>query len=201
MELFAFDDDYVRRLRSGDRWTEEHFLSYFHELLLIKLRTRIKSMAEIEDIRQEVFVRVFRALRSNNGVRDGRKLGAYVNAICNNVMHESQRVTHRTEPLDPHHDPAGDVDIEQAFSTMETKEHVRRALASLPEKDAQLLRALFLEERDKDEICAAFGVDRDYLRVLLHRAKERFRAEYHGGDVVEISRRGETKTDPASLSD
>jgi len=37
---------------------------------------------------------------------------------------------------------------------------------------------LFLQELPKDEICRLLGVDGDYLRVLLHRAKSRFRAEY-----------------------
>jgi RNA polymerase sigma-70 factor (ECF subfamily) len=40
------------------------------------------------------------------------------------------------------------------------------------------LRAVFLDERDKDEICTELGVDRDYLRVLLHRAKASFRVMY-----------------------
>jgi RNA polymerase sigma-70 factor (ECF subfamily) len=35
-----------------------------------------------------------------------------------------------------------------------------------------------LEEKDKDEVCRQFGVDRDYLRVLLHRAKDKFRVLY-----------------------
>jgi RNA polymerase sigma-70 factor (ECF subfamily) len=40
------------------------------------------------------------------------------------------------------------------------------------------LQAVFLEERDKDEVCTELGVDRDYLRVLLHRAKGSFRTIY-----------------------
>jgi RNA polymerase sigma-70 factor (ECF subfamily) len=40
------------------------------------------------------------------------------------------------------------------------------------------LREIFLEERDKDAVCQDFGVDRDYLRVLLHRAKQAFKAVY-----------------------
>jgi len=39
----------------------------------------------------------------------------------------------------------------------------------------------FLEEKGKDEICKDFGVDREYLRVLLHRAKERFRLSFQQG--------------------
>jgi len=30
----------------------------------------------------------------------------------------------------------------------------------------RLLHEVFLEERDKDEVCRDFGVERDYLRVL-----------------------------------
>jgi RNA polymerase sigma-70 factor (ECF subfamily) len=40
------------------------------------------------------------------------------------------------------------------------------------------LRWLFFEERDKDEICRELNVDRGYLRVLLHRAKVRFRERF-----------------------
>jgi RNA polymerase sigma-70 factor (ECF subfamily) len=35
-----------------------------------------------------------------------------------------------------------------------------------------------MEEIDKDEVCRQFGVNRTYLRVLLHRAKQSFRAHY-----------------------
>jgi hypothetical protein len=35
---------------------------------------------------------------------------------------------------------------------------------------------IFFEERDKGEVCEAYGVDREYLRVLLHRAVGRVRA-------------------------
>ncbi len=37
------------------------------------------------------------------------------------------------------------------------------------------MRLVFLEEADKVEACGRLGVGEDYLRVLLHRAKTRFR--------------------------
>jgi RNA polymerase sigma-70 factor (ECF subfamily) len=55
---------------------------------------------------------------------------------------------------------------------------VRRVIGDLPPRDRDLLRALFLEEQEKSEVCARFGVEPDYLRVLLHRAKARFKALY-----------------------
>ena len=44
-----------------------------------------------------------------------------------------------------------------------------------------MLRWLFFDERDKDGICRELNVDRNYLRVLVHRAKMRFRERFTAG--------------------
>lgn len=200
MQLYEFDDDYVRRLRDGDPWTEEHFVRYFNELLLIKLRGRLRSMEAVDDARQEVFVRVMRTLRSAEGVRDGRKLGAFVNSVCNNVLLETWRSGKRADQLDDAQYaevPDKAVSVDQALVTNETRARIRRVVEQLPERDAKILRALFLEDRDKDEICGSFSVDRNYLRVLVHRAKEKFRAEYRGAEISAL--RAETSLPKPSL--
>ena len=201
MQLYSFDDDYVRRLREGDRWTEEHFLRYFNELLLIKLRSRLPSMSAVDDVRQEVFVRVFRTLRSLEGIRDGRKLGSFVNSVCNNVLSESFRSREgRESAIGEQSDVADDaLSAEEALVTGETKTQVLRVLDQLDSRDAKLLRSVFLEERDKDEICREYGVDRDYLRVLLHRAKEKFRSAFLRRAEVATMRPSETETGKPSL--
>lgn len=201
MDLYAFDDDYVRRLIEGDRWTEEHFLRYFNELLLIKLRSRLSSMQAIEDVRQDVFLRVFRKLRSPDGIRDGRKLGSFVNSVCNNVLLESYRTKGGVESLGVQHDnvAADAISVEEALLDGETAIQVRRVLDEMEPKDADLLRAIFLEERDKNEICSEYGVDRGYLRVLLHRAKEKFRSRFLGTREVGRLKTLDTETGKPSL--
>ncbi len=202
MQLYEFDDDYVRRLREADRWTEEHFVRYFNELLLIKLRSRLRSIEAIDDVRQEVFVRVLRTLRSPDGLRDGRKLGAFVNSVCNNVLLESYRAQGRSAALDSEaysHIPDSATAADEALVTGETRARVRHVLEELPAKDADILRALFFEEQDKDDICKEFQVDRNYLRVLLHRAKERFRQQYRRGAEVRPLRSAETEQGKPSL--
>lgn len=200
MQLYEFTDDYVQRLRDGEPWTEEHFVRYFNELLLIKLRHRLRAIEAVEDVRQEVFARVLRTLRSPDGLRDGRKLGAFVNAVCNNVLLETYRAGKRTEQLDDTQYaqvPDTTTAVDQALVNGETRARVRRVLEQLQPRDAMILRALFLEDRDKDDICRSFGVDRNYLRVLLHRAKEKFRGEYRGGEVAAF--RSETANRKPSL--
>jgi RNA polymerase sigma-70 factor, ECF subfamily len=175
MDLFPFDDDYIGRLRTGDRATEEHFHSYFRDLLLVKLRHRLRSMQAVDEVRQEVFVRVLARLGE---LRDARKLGAFVNSTCNLVLMEYYRAESRAESLGEEAELAMASDADASLDAARTRIRVRRVLEQLDSRDAEILRAVFLDEGDKDEICRRWGVDRSYLRVLLHRAKEKFRAQY-----------------------
>lgn len=179
-DFFTFDDEYVRRLRERERETVDHFIAYFQPLLLTKLRKHLGTHADVEDALQDVFIRVFDSLHT---VRDGRKLGAWVNGICDNVIHEKLRNPRRMVPLDENlHDlPVPIDDIVRVLENKETVATVRQVLDELEKehpKDARLLREFFLEERDKDEICRRLGVDRKYFRVLLHRAILRFAELY-----------------------
>jgi RNA polymerase sigma-70 factor, ECF subfamily len=180
VEFYTFDPSYLDRLRSSDPQTERHFVAYFSELVTIKLRTRMLAPHVIDDLRQETFARVLTALRREGGIRQPERLGAYVNSVCNNVLLEHYRSPGRETQLDEEaHDPPDHaIDLQGMLETQESAERVRRTLDQLSEKDRRLLRAIFLEEQDKDAVCRDFSVDRDYLRVLLHRAKESFKTQY-----------------------
>ena len=67
MQFQTFDEDYLRRLRDGDSQVEQHFASYFGELIQLKLRRRIRTRQLLEDIRQETLCRVLKTLRDPNG--------------------------------------------------------------------------------------------------------------------------------------
>lgn len=180
MDRYPFDCEYVARLKDGDPEVQRHFTGYFGELLVIKLRARLRSPQLIEDARQETFLRVLTTLR-RNGLEHPERLGAFVLSVCNNVLHEMFRAEKRTtdmedapEPLDERDDP------ERRYVTEQRKAQVRNVLDELSAKDRELLKQVFLEERDKDQVCRDFQVDRNYLRVLLHRARNRFRAALGG---------------------
>ncbi len=173
----SFNEDYVRRLRDGDPEIERHFTAYFGDLLAIKLRSRLRSQHSADDIRQETFLRVFHALRRKGGVEHPERLGAFVNSVCNNVLLEHYRAEGRVSPMsEDTPEPAdGSPGPELGAATEERKRWVRRILDNLPRKDQDLLRLIFFEDRDKDEVCRLYRVDRNYLRVLLYRARTRFR--------------------------
>jgi len=189
LQFTAFDAIYLERLQRGDADTEQHFAAYFGELIKLKLRSRLSPREAVEDVRQETFVRVLALVRANE-VRDPGRLGALVNSVCNNVLLEYYRARSRTDSsLDevPEHSfVSQDTSGPGLLEVREAQRVVRKILSDLPERDRQLLRAVLLEERDKDEVCTELGLSREYLRVLVHRAKRSFKSFY-------LKRFGETE--------
>ena len=180
MTFHSFDGDYIRRLTDGDPEVEAHFAGYFGDLLYLKLRARLRSRQLVEDVRQETLLRVLQTLRRKGGVDHPERFGAFVNAVCNNVMMEMSRAEWRQDQMGEHDTDTQDtsIDLDAPLISSERKQKVQQVLAEMPEKDRNLLRTIFLEERDKREVCERYHVDGDYLRVLLHRAKSRFRKIY-----------------------
>jgi RNA polymerase sigma-70 factor (ECF subfamily) len=187
LQFQAFDADYIEALRAGDIRVQEHFVCYFTDLLHLKLRSRLRSPQAVEDVRQETFARVLMAVRKEGSLRQPERLGPFVNTVCNNVLLEHYRKAGRTDSLDEEgapEPPSRGPSVLETVQARQMQQQVRSVLESLGEHDRSLLNAVFIEERDRDDVCREFGVDRDYLRVLLHRAKHVFKAAYlkGGGD-------------------
>ena len=185
MEFFTFSKEYVELLRQGDPVTEQHFVAYFEQLLRIKLRSRMLTSDKVEDLRQETFIRVIAAVRKDGGVRQPERFGAFVNSICNNVLLEHYRSSAKNQPIEEVHMDIPDkiLDLEGMLVTKQSAQQVRRILDAMPKRDRDLLRAIFLEDKEKDAVCREFGVDREYLRVLVYRAKDKFKALYEKGQI------------------
>jgi RNA polymerase sigma-70 factor (ECF subfamily) len=179
LQRCEFDAEYISRLISEEPETEQHFTGYFGQLLTLKLRSRLRSAAQVEDAKQETFVRVLRTLKQRGGLQAAESLGAFVNGVCNNVLFELYRANKRTSALGEDYDEVDDrAGADAALVAGEERSRVREALEALPQREKDLLRWLFFEERDKDEICRELQIDRNHLRVLLHRAKRQFRDRF-----------------------
>jgi RNA polymerase sigma-70 factor (ECF subfamily) len=181
LQFHSFDAKYIENLCAGNRETQEHFFGYFTELLRLKLRSKLQSPHAIEDVCQETFARVFSVLRRDGGLRQPERLGAFVNTTCNYVLFEEYRSSHRSESLDEVGAPepvAAGATAHDLASSQQMKKRVHQILLNLAPRDRSLLKAIFLDERDRDEVCRQFDVEREYLRVLLHRAKQEFKVEY-----------------------
>jgi RNA polymerase sigma-70 factor (ECF subfamily) len=184
VEFFTFDKAYLDRLREGDPWTEQHFVAYFEKLLRLKLRALMLSPDQVEDLWQETFIRVIANLRKGS-IRQPERFGAFVNSICNRVLQEFYRSSAKNRPRKeaPKDMPDKAVELEGMLITKQSAEQVHRIIDAMPKRDRELLRAIFMEEKEKDTVCREFGVDREHLRVLTHRAKDKFKALYEKGQM------------------
>lgn len=170
VEPNPFDASYLERLRHRDAETESHFVTYFEKRLSAKLRAAGLYNGAMHDARQETICRSLKKIYEDK-VQSPERLGPFVFGICDNVIHEFHRGERDSW------DNSGEVpDLpdprEDAENLARHREHlgiVARVLSQLSERERNILTAIFLHERDKDEICSEFGITREYLRVLLHR--------------------------------
>ena len=173
-----FNLEYIQLLSAGDPATERHFACHFSGVLRIRLRSRFRDEAQAEDVSQETLYRVLRTIRREPcSIDHPERLGPFVNSVCTHVMLEGFRRESRYQGVREEDLQVADptLSVEGSLLSLERQQMVRRLLEELPAKDRSVLTEVFLEERDKDEICEIHHVDRDYLRVLLFRACTRFR--------------------------
>ncbi len=189
VSTFTFSAGYLNSLREGDPGTQEHFINHFSPILLRKLRRKLGSTDRARDARQETFLRVLTALRSPDAVRNPERFEVYVLGVCSNVLREMYRKDRPFQPLDdmkiePTSPVAGPL---SCALTEETVRQVRKVLMRMPEAERAILKAVFLQEMDREEICRRFGVSRSHLRLLLFRAKQEFCAYARKGAQARLA--------------
>jgi len=173
-----FDENYLCALRDRDPDAENFLIAHFSRPVQLKLRARLRSPELVQDACQETFLRVIRYFSSGKTLDNAASLPGFVHSVCHNVALELLR-SHTRQAQVPENAPDvpdSNPGPESQFAAGQRRALVGRVLGEMNEKDRQLLRRVFLEEEDKDKVCREFQIDRNYLRVLLHRARIRFRA-------------------------
>jgi len=157
---------------------EQDDLEKFRRKLRFKVFYHLGSFCpDVEDMVQETLTRFFGAVNDGK-LRNPESLGAFLNGICNNVIREYRRrlwrdAPQKITPLAPDQPVAPEADL------LELRDAIDAGLMQLSDRDRTMLRAFFLEERTKEEICRELGLPELQFRVALFRAKERFRKIYH----------------------
>lgn len=149
--------------------------------LRLKLRYKVlyhvgHNCADVDDLVQESLARFFRA-EQRQLIRNTDEFGAFLNGVCRNVILEYRRRMRREPIADPDL-PVPDAGVRPEAEILEMRDSIDHGLAELAERDRLILRALYLEGREKSEICEQWGMSDAQFRVVLFRAKERFRRVY-----------------------
>lgn len=166
------------------------------ERLRLKLRYKVlyhvgHNCADVDDLVQESLTRFIRAGQRQQ-IRNTEELGAFLNGVCRNVILEYRRRVRR-EPNSEQEGVIPDRGVRPDAEIFELRDAIDSGLAELADRDRAILRSLYLDGKDKDEICKEWKMTDAQFRVVLFRAKERFRRAYIG----EI-KQSEMKQNPGS---
>ena len=152
---------------------------------LEKLRSRLRYKVgyevgfycpDVDDIVQETLTRVLVATREEK-IQNPAAVGAFLNGVCRNVISEYRRRNLRDDPM-PEVVPEPPSNGIGATDLFDLRQAIAQGLDQLAERDRRVLRAFYLEEKSRGEILKETGLSDENLRVVLCRAKERFRAIY-----------------------
>ncbi len=151
------------------------------ERLRLKLRYKVlyhvgHGCADVDDLVQESLARFIKA-EQRHQIRNTEEFGAFLNGVCRNVILEYRRRMRREPNLDQDM-PIPDVGVRPEAEILEMRDAIDNGLAELAERDRTILRALYLDGKEKDEICREWNMTDAQFRVVLFRAKERFRRAY-----------------------
>jgi RNA polymerase sigma factor (sigma-70 family) len=151
------------------------------EKLRPKLRFRVAhelgfACPDNDDVVQETFRRYLDSVRTG-GLRNPEAAGAFLNGICRNVISEYRRRIFRDLPL-PEVVPEPPPKTLPQPELFELRDVIAAAMRELSARDRQVLQLFYLEERPVPQILDLMHLSETNFRVVLCRARERFRQIY-----------------------
>ncbi|MEY2467875.1 MAG: polymerase sigma-70 factor, subfamily [Actinomycetota bacterium] len=137
---------------------------------------KLRALHEADEVAQAAFVRAYERLDRCNG---DRRFGAWVQVIANNMCIDHMRDSNRTTPSDePMQGDAalGPNSPEDTVLRSEQAAMIQKALASLPDRQRDVVVARDMDGRRPPEIAAALGLSLGAVDSLLLRARRRLAA-------------------------
>jgi RNA polymerase sigma-70 factor (ECF subfamily) len=166
------DADLLDRLRAGDpRAFEDLVRRYQHRVFGVALRM-LQSPAEAEDIAQDVFLRVHRAIGTFRG---DAKLSTWLYGItsnlCLNRLTSASRTRTRHDEDAVMRAPSDAPDATAAMERSEVEAALHQAITELPDERRIVVVLRDLEGLSYEEIAEALDLEVGTVRSRLHRAR------------------------------
>jgi RNA polymerase sigma-70 factor, ECF subfamily len=165
----------MQAIVEGQPGAEEDLVRRFYGAVSAIVASAGPRLGASEDLAQETFRLVFEKIRSGD-VRQPERLAGFICGVARNLaIAERRRAAQRPvapAATDPGAAPSQLADVLER----ETARTVRDLLRELkPERDREILFRFYLDEQDKETICAELGLTSLHFNRVLYRARERFR--------------------------
>jgi RNA polymerase sigma-70 factor (ECF subfamily) len=165
-------------LARGDKGAWEAFVRRYGALVASAVRGVAREAAEVEDLAQEVFLRLckddFRLLRSYDPARAG--LSTWITIVARSTARDALR-RHRPVVMPIEAVPEGRL----AVDPVEPAQKLKLPEALLSPRQREILTMLYDREMDVAEVAKALGIDPQTVRSAHHKAMVKLRAHFKSG--------------------
>lgn len=169
----------VTRIQQGEKQAEEQLVARYSRGLLSFLRRKTDDDDLADDLHQDTFRIVLERLRAS-GLQNASQLAGFIHATAKNLViaHFRKQARRKTEPdseliENSMHNAATQSDV---TILDEQAQMIRKLLNELrSERDRDILLRFYLDEEDKQSICASLGLSDKHFNRVIFRARERFR--------------------------
>jgi RNA polymerase sigma factor (sigma-70 family) len=168
-------DEVVAALLRGERGAWAEFVRRYARLIAAAVRGLAREPQEVEDLTQDVFVRLcrddFRLLRSYDPARAG--LSTWITIVARSTARDAMR---RHRPAAVAIDAVPEARL--AVDPVEPAQKLKLPEALLSPRQRQILAMLYDRDMEVAEIAAALGIDPQTVRSAHHKAMVKLRAHF-----------------------
>jgi RNA polymerase sigma-70 factor (ECF subfamily) len=173
MSDFA-EADLIARCQQGDERAFRELVDRYKDLVFGVIARSSVDCARIEDLAQDVFLKIYRGLPYFRGEA---KLTTWIfRIVLNQLSQESQkRRTSREMALDPElpsHEPRSH---DRFASDLELRDRLEKAMARLPANYRLLIAGHYLNDVKYEDLAEALDIPVGTVKTHLHRAKKQLR--------------------------
>lgn len=165
----------IERCRSGtDDAAFAELVDRYKDLVYGMVGRLIPDRARVDDVAQDVFLKVYRGLPYFRG--DAR-LSTWIYRIVSNECAQVRSRPRREVPLDrgPDRPPIDPGAADMAFADLELRDRLEAAMAQLSEHERFLIAAHYLQGVQYEALAETLGIPLGTVKTHLHRAKRRLR--------------------------
>src|SRR5687767_14939328 len=165
----------IERCRAGDDTAFGDLVDRYKDLVYGVVYRMVSDRTQVDDLAQEVFLRVHRGLPHFRG---DAKLTTWIYRIVLNLLSQESEKRHgaREVALDldvPAHEPRSH---DQAIDDLELRDRLEKAMARLPPNYRLLIAGHYLQDVKYEDLADALGIPVGTVKTHLHRAKKQLRA-------------------------
>jgi RNA polymerase sigma-70 factor, ECF subfamily len=166
----------IERCLAGNEAAFRELVDTYKRMVFAIISRSTSDRHNVEDLAQDVFVRVHRGLRSFRG--DAR-LSTWICRIAMNVCADGRPRAPREVSLDAAPTgalpPPAIIVSDPSFAALELRDHVAKGMALLSERSRLVLTMHYFAGRGYEEIADALQVPLGTVKTHLHRAKQQLR--------------------------